>query len=290
MTENQIVASPPPPLARQPETRALPLTADTHFHIFGPTDRYSLSPSRMYDPALSTAQDYRAMASTIGIERMVIVQASVYGIDNSCLLDSIEALGRRNTRGIAVVDQSITLAALKDMDSHGVRGIRFNAITGRTPIEWLPSLAKMIEPLGWHIQLWINGTRLLEIGSVLKELPVPVVLDHMGQFPAGKGVKSKEFQNIQRQTQTGRVWIKLTGYRVSEDAPTFGDIRKPTETLIEAAPERCLWGSDWPHIYLEGRPMPNTTDLFELADSWMSRSNAQRIFVDNPANLYGFDR
>jgi predicted TIM-barrel fold metal-dependent hydrolase len=242
----------------------------------------------MYDPALSTVQDYQTVASTIGIDRMVIVQASVYGADNSCLLDSINALGRNNTRGIAVVDQSITKDALREMDERGVRGIRFNAITGRTPIEWLPALAEMIEPLGWHIQLWIKGSRLLEIGDILDALPLPVVLDHMGQFPVADGIEGIQFQNILRRMESGRLWVKLTGYRVSEDAPAFDDIRRPAETLIAAAPDRCVWGSDWPHIYLEGKPMPNTTDLFELGDSWMSRETKKRIFVDNPAQLYGF--
>ena len=141
---------------------ALPGMTDTHFHIFGPTDKYPLSPKRMYDPPLATVADYHAMATTLGIERMVIVQASIYGTDNSCLLDSIAQLGKRNTRGIAVVDQSITMEELKNMDAIGVRGIRFNAITGRAPIQWLPSLAHIIEPLGWHIQLWIKSARLLE--------------------------------------------------------------------------------------------------------------------------------
>ena len=175
----------------------------------------------MYDPPLSTVADYHAMATTLGIERMVIVQASIYDTDNSCLLDSIAELGKRNTRGIAVVDQSITMEELKNMDAIGVRGIRFNAITGHTPIEWLPSLAHMIEPLGWHIQLWIKSARLLEISSLLKQISVPIVLDHMGQFPVREGTTSSEFQNILRLLDGGNCWLKLTAYRVSQAAPSF---------------------------------------------------------------------
>jgi predicted TIM-barrel fold metal-dependent hydrolase len=288
MSEHGIVASPPPPQARAPKKRALAGTADTHFHIFESTERYPLSPQRMYDPALSTADEYRRMAETVGIERMVVVQASIYGTDNSCLLDSISRLGARNTRGIAVVDQSATMDQLNEMHERGVRGIRFNAITGRTPIEWLPSLAKMIEPLGWHIQLWTNSERLVQIGSVLDDVSVPIVLDHMGQFPVSEGVAGAQFQNILRLMKDDRFWIKLVGYRVSKSPPGFEDIKEAATMLVAAAPDRCLWGTDWPHIYLEGRPMPNTTDLFETVNSWLSPADAERVFVRNAARLYGF--
>ncbi|GAC1553131.1 MAG: amidohydrolase family protein [Beijerinckiaceae bacterium] len=289
MAEHGILVSPPPPPARAPKKRALPKTADTHFHIFESTEKYPLSPQRMYDPALSTVEDYRRMADAIGIERMVVVQASIYGTDNRCLLDSIGRLGTRNARGIGVVDESVTMGQLREMDERGVRGIRFNAITGRTPIEWLPSLAKMIKPLGWHIQLWINSERLLHIKSILDDVPLPIVLDHMGQFPAAEGVRGHQFQNVLRLMKDDRFWIKLVGYRVSKSPPAFEDIREAAAALVSAAPQRCLWGTDWPHIYLEGRPMPNTTELFEIVDSWLSPAQAELIFVANPARLYGFD-
>ena len=288
MAEHGIVVSPPPPPARAPAKRAPPKTADTHFHIFESRERYPLSPQRMYDPALSTVEDYRQMADAIGIERMVVVQASIYGTDNRCLLDSIQRLGPKNTRGIAVVDQSVTMEQLREMDARGVRGIRFNAITGRTPIEWLPSLAKMIDPLGWHIQLWTNSERLLQIDSILDDVPLPIVLDHMGQFPAAEGVDGNQFQNILRLMKDDRFWIKLVGYRVAQSPPAFEEIREATAALVSAAPHRCLWGTDWPHIYLEGRPMPNTTDLFECVTAWLPAADLERILVENPARLYRF--
>lgn len=228
------------------------------------------------------------MASTVGIERMVVVQASAYGTDNRCLLDSIPKLGVRNTRGIAVVDQSITIETLKQMDRVGIRGIRFNAITGQTPIEWLPSLARLIEPLGWHIQLWIESDWLIEISALLEKISIPIVLDHMGNFPVRAGTAGHEFQNIVRLLESGQYWIKLVGYRVSEQAPSYADILEPAKALLRAAPERCLWGSDWPHLHLEHRPMPNPADLFDNAYDWLSAADIKRVFVDNPARLYGF--
>jgi predicted TIM-barrel fold metal-dependent hydrolase len=244
----------------------------------------------MYDPPLASVEDYRVMAATLGIERMVVVQASVYGTDNRCLLDAIKQLGTASTRGIAVVDQSITRAQLREMDRAGVRGIRFNAITGQTPIEWLPTLAKLIEPLGWHIQLWITGARLREISSLLDSVPVPIVLDHMGHFPVSEGTDGPDFQNILRLMGTGRYWVKLIGYRLSQRAPVYNDLDTPIAMFVRTAPERCLWGTDWPHIFLQGRPMPNTTDLLELVRRLLSNADAQRILVDNPASLYGWGK
>ena len=146
----------------------------------------------------------------------------------------------------------------------------------------------MIEPLGWHIQLWTNSARLLEIGNILDDVPLPIVLDHMGQFPVAEGVEGKQFQNILRLLDDPRFWIKLVGYRVSQSPPAFEDIHAAAKMLVATAPDRCLWGTDWPHIYLEGRPMPNTTELFEQALDWVSPQHAQSVFVENPARLYGF--
>lgn len=288
MSGHLIVSSPPPPEARRLQQRAPRLTTDTHFHIFGPTDIYPLSLMRMYDPAFSPVASYLEMAGAIGIERMVVVQASIYGTDNRCLVDAIKQFGRHRARGICVVDQSTTREEFLALHDAGVRGIRFNAITGRTPIEWLPDLASIIEPLGWHIQLWIKSDLLLKIRPILERLTLPIVIDHMGQFPVDEGLESAEFQNIIHLLRHDRFWIKLVGYRVSKLPPDFADINKAARTMIEVAPDRCLWGSDWPHIYLEGRPMPNTSDLFENMRSWMSYDEAQKVFVENPARLYGF--
>jgi len=111
----------------------------------------------------------------------------------------------------------------------------------------------------------------------------------MGQFPADESIEGEQFQNILHLMEDERFWIKLVGYRVSQKPPLFQDIREAARMLVAVAPERCVWGTDWPHIYLEGRPMPNTTDLFETVDSWMTFSEANWVFVDNPVRLYGFD-
>jgi predicted TIM-barrel fold metal-dependent hydrolase len=173
--------SPLPPT--KPIRKAPEGSIDTHFHIFEEVSRYPLSAARLYDPPMASVESYLDMANVLGITRMVVVQASIYGIDNSCLLDSIGKLGLNRARGVAVVDQSITPREISKMHARGVRGIRFNAITGSTPLDWLPTLADMIAPFGWHIQLWAKGERLLEVTPLVQSLRVPpVVLDHMGRL------------------------------------------------------------------------------------------------------------
>jgi len=288
MDHHEIVESEPPGKISKPHNLAPAGATDTHFHIFGPIDRYPLSPRRLYNPCLSTVSEYRKLAKAVGIERMVIVQASIYGTDNSCMIDAIQEFGPTCARGIAVVDETVQDKDIAYLHSKGIRGIRFNAITGVTPLELLPKIAALIEPFGWHIQLWIKAERLLAISDLLKNFPVDIVLDHMAQVPLGRGLQDPLVRNVFRLQETGRCWIKLTNYRNSTQQPPYFDADEVTREIIRNAPERCLWGSDWPHIYLEGLPMPDAGVLFDNLYRWCSNETTQKILVDNPAILYGF--
>lgn len=288
MTNHEIVDSEPPGPISRPKHLAPAGATDTHFHIFGPVDRYPLSPRRLYNPCLSTVTEYQKLARQVGIQRMVIVQASIYGTDNSCMIDSIAEFGLKVARGVAVIDETATETDIAYLHSKGVRGIRFNAITGVTPLELLPQIASLIAPFGWHIQLWIKAERLLEISSQLKDLPVDIVLDHMAQVPLDRGLNDPLVKNVFKLQEAGRCWVKLTSYRASKESPPYFDADEVSRQMIHNAPERCLWGSDWPHIYLEGRPMPDAGVLFDNLYRWCSPAVAKQILVDNPARLYGF--
>lgn len=288
MQTHSIVESEAPGPISKPANLAPAGTTDTHFHIFGPTDRYPLSPKRLYNPCLSDVPAYLEMASTVGIERMVIVQASIYGTDNSCLLDSIAVFGQHRARGIAVVDASVTHAQLADMHASGVRGIRFNAITGVTPLEWLPKIAEMIAPLGWHIQLWIKADRLLQIADMVRALPVDVVLDHMAQVPIERGLNDPQVACALKLMESEQCWMKLVGYRISKMPYPHQDVDTFAQRVINIAPDRCLWGTDWPHIYLEGKPMPDAGQLLDSLYRWCPPDTAKRILVDNATKRYGF--
>jgi predicted TIM-barrel fold metal-dependent hydrolase len=273
--------------ARRPTLKVPKGATDCHFHIFGPVDTYPLSPLRMYDPADASVERYLRMAAAVGIERVVVVNGSPYGVDNRCTLDAIAEFGRERARGIAVVDPEASEKDLEDLYARGIRGLRINLITGRTPIEALPVLAKRVSGRGMHIQLWLKGERLSEIVKVLSEIDVPVVLDHMGQVPTSLGMEHPQFQTLLRMLGTGKVWIKLIGYRIS-GGPPYADLAGPVSKILSIAADRCVWGSDWPHPFLEGRQMPNDGDLMDLLASWCADALLKRILVDNPARLYGF--
>jgi len=287
--DHRPVCEPPRPPSR-PKVKAPPGATDCHFHIFGTLERYPLSPGRSYDPVEAGIEAYLAMAATLGLQRMVVVQASIYGTDNACTLDAVERLGRDRACAVAVVDDSFDADALSALDRRGVRGVRFNAVSGNgTPLEQLETLAQRIAPLGWHLQLYAHGAQLPALAERLLRLPVPVVIDHMGQVPTSGGLDSPAFQALVRLLRSGRCWVKLSGYRIAASGPPYADVLTPARALIAAAPERCVWGTDWPHPHLEGRPMPDDGMLLDLLGEWAPEPAQQRrILVDNPAALYGF--
>jgi predicted TIM-barrel fold metal-dependent hydrolase len=275
-----------------PKRRAPPGGADCHFHIIGPHPRYPMIDNRAYTPPEALVPHYQKMARTLGIERMVVVQPSIYGSDNRCTLDAVEPLGRRNTRAIVVIDDSISDAALKDMAAQGAVGIRINTVlAGGTPVRQVASLAKRLAPLGWHIQVWSHGEQIIDVAPLLHALPVPVVLDHMGGVQSDRGLDSPEFEAVMRLLDTGNVYVKVSGYRSSSKGYPYADVAPIARKLIAAAPERCVWGTDWPHPSLFGSThMPDDGMLLDLLRQWEpSDALSQQILVDNPARLYGFD-
>lgn len=270
-----------------PARKAPPLACDCHFHVFGPYDRFPLSPGRTYTPPEASVEAYLQLADTLGIERMVVVQPSIYGTDNACTLDAVERFGRARAVAVAVIDESFDQAALRRLDDAGVRGVRFNLVSGNgTPVEQLRSIARRIEPLGWHMQLYAHGTQLTELAPLLPALPVPVVLDHMGGVEAAVGTAHEQFQTLLRLLGSERVWLKLCSYRVSSVAP-WDDPAENVRLAVETAPERCVWGTDWPHANMD--PMPDAGKLLDQLHAWVPNPGLRRqVLVENPARLYRF--
>lgn len=272
-----------------PRWRAPAGATDCHFHIIGPHSRYPLSAGRAYTPPDALLGAYCNVAGTLGLTRFVVVQPSVYGTDNRCTLDAVASLGAAQARAVAVIDESFDETSLRALDAAGVRGVRFNAVSGNgTPLVQLETLARRVAALGWHLQLYIEGAALPDLAPVLASLPVPVVIDHMGQVATAKGVANAEFQALLRLVASGRAWVKLCGYRSSTQGFPFHDTLPQARALIAAAPERCLWGTDWPHPNFAGT-MPDDGALFDLLGEWAPTDpDRRRILVDNPAALYGF--
>ena len=265
-----------------------PLSCDCHFHIFGPYDRFPLDAGRHYTPPAALVPDYLAMAETIGLQRMVIVQPSPYGTDNRATLDAVESFGRHRAVAIAVLDETVNAPTLRGLNDAGVRGARFNLVSGNgTPVEQLQTLARRLAPLGWHIQVYADGETMLELGDMLAQLPVPIVVDHCGGVKAALGVAHPQFQALLHLMDTGNAWIKICSYRVSSTGAPFADAQANVQVLVATAPERCVWGTDWPHPGMD--PVPDAGQLFDQFCAWVpDAATRQRILVDNPAKLYGF--
>jgi predicted TIM-barrel fold metal-dependent hydrolase len=273
---------------RPPRQKAPALTCDCHFHIFGPYDKYPLSPGRTYNPPPALVPDYLAMAEMLGIQRMVVVQASVSGTDNAVTLDAVRQFGQHRARAVAVIDAGFTDAMLRQMHDGGVRGVRFNLSSGNgTPIDQLEPIARRLAPLGWHIQVYTEGETLAEMAPTLAKLPVPIVIDHCGGVKAGLGLDHPQFQALLRLLDSGNAWIKVCSYRVSSTGQPWADPAPNVKEFVARYPERCVWGTDWPHPQMN--PSPEAGLLLDQFFEWTPNAAVrQRILVDNAAKLYGF--
>lgn len=273
---------------RSPRQKAPALTCDCHFHIFGPYDQFPLDDGRTYSPPPALVPDYLDMADKLGIERMVVVQASVYGTQNEVTLDAVRKFGQHRARAVTVIDDRVTDDGLRRMHDRGVRGVRFNMVSGNgTPEDQLEALAKRVAPLDWHIQIYAEGEKLEEVAPLLARLPAEVVIDHCGGVKAALGTSHTQFQALLRLLGSGRAWIKLSSYRASSAGAPWTDVAANVQALAAAAPERCVWGTDWPHPMMD--PVPEAGVLLDQFMDWVpDAATQQRILVDNPARLYGF--
>jgi len=277
---------------------------DCHVHVFGPVSQYPYDPARTYTPAPASLSDLVSWHRDLGITRVVIVQPSPYGTDNTCLLDALRQLGDSG-RGVAVINDATPDDALWSMQRAGVRGVRVNletagvhdtALARRT----LQRAAERVTPLGWHVQTYVNLETFAALTDVLAELPTMLVVDHFGRASAARGVSQPGFNVLLEAVASGRVYVKLSApYRISSE-PDYVDAREVARALIDANPERVLWGSDWPHPgSAAGKPLPvdvitpfrqeDNRRALERCLEWAETPDRiRKIMVDNPARLYGF--
>jgi len=261
---------------------------DCHAHIFGPVEQYPFTPNRSFTPPEASLAAYRQMLAALGIAHAVIVQPSVYGTDNRCTLDSVVAAGG-SWRGVAVVDPTLSEQELERLHAAGFRGVRVNVLfRGGLTLDALEQLARSISPLGWHLQLLLDCRDLVELAPRLRQLPVQIVVDHMGHMPTSAGVEHPGFQILLRLVREGRCWVKLSGaYRISAGPYPYHDVVPLARALIEADASRMVWGSDWPHPSVSGS-IPKDAELLDLLAVWEPDAEMRRrILVENPARLYG---
>ncbi|HSG65959.1 MAG TPA: amidohydrolase family protein, partial [Gammaproteobacteria bacterium] len=253
--------APPDPRPRPPPEAIPRRSCDTHLHICGPEARYRYSDPRIYTPPDALLSDYLDVARALGIERVVLVQPSVYGADNTAMLDAMRECPLP-CRAVAVIDEQTDDAGLRAWHAAGVRGVRLNLVDTRTKRAGLPQatitgLAERIAPLGWHLELLAHVDDFADLDARLRDLPVDLVFGHLGYTRPGATAEHPGFKGLLRLLERGRSWVKLTGpYRLTTDAWPYAPVAAFAAALLRAAPDRLVWGSDWPHVMLEGA-MPN---------------------------------
>ena len=268
---------------------------DCHAHVCGPESRYPYSPARLYTPEDALPADYRRMLDALGLERGVLVQPSIYGTDNRALLDAL-AEDRERLRGVAVVPYDIHARELEKLHQAGVRGVRQNIVDlkdgkGALPLDELRRLAVKVKPFGWHVEFLMHVDEFPELDRQLADFPVDVVFGHLGYVSTSKKPAERGFQALLRLMKDGKAWVKLTApYRLTTSAMPYPDTDVFARALVDAAPERLLWGTDWPHVFIK-TALPQDKKLLGLLEHWVpDREMRKRILVDHPARLYGFTR
>jgi 2-pyrone-4,6-dicarboxylate lactonase len=273
--------------AKRPARNTLPKGAcDCHFHIFEGADKHPYSLPRSYTPSPATSADHRHLCDTLGIERAVLVHPSVYGRNHQSFEETLTA-NSTWMRGVAVAFTDTTQEDIARWNSLGARGTRCNSLyAGGTSLNDLASIAELVRPFNWHIQLLIDVSADPQALKRIVDLGLPVVVDHMGHMDASKAMGDPGFANLLSMLREGRIWVKLSGaYRVSAQRKGFTDAGPMAEALAKANIKQLVWGTDWPHPSVAA-PMPEEDDLVATLFDWLSESERQQVLVDNPTRLY----
>ena len=292
MTMTSADALPPSTDLRAPKRALPPGTIDCHAHIFDRFERYPLAGERKYSPPPCTRQDWLALHESLGVAHGVQVHGTPYGVDNSITLDFLlENPGR--FRGVAAIRPDVSEATLRQLDAAGFVAARLmDQYPNGATTEMLEDIARRVAPYGWHIEVNIaKSADLIRLEPRLRTCPVPLVFDHLGRIRGGEGVDSPAFAVIRRLlTERDDCWTKISSwYRLSDAAsPGFDDMRPLVQALLVARPDRCVWGTNWPHPGLS-KFMPNDADLLDQLESWLPDESVRvPLFATNAARLYGF--
>ncbi|MGH7826371.1 MAG: amidohydrolase family protein [Candidatus Binatia bacterium] len=290
---------PPDPNTRKPGFVPPPDSCDTHFHVFGPPEEFPFAPTRQYTPPAAPLEHYFHMSAVLGISRGVVVQPSVHGLDNAVTLDAIKKSNGRFL-GVARVDDKTSKDELQRLGAGGIRGARFNLLNrpqGNVDLDVFDRAVERVAGFGWSVDLHIDPKNLLEQEKRIRALPRPIVIDHMARVNPSDGLNQPAFQLLLDFMKDRKFWVKVTGAdKLCKSAVhsyfglPFIDVIPYARALIAAAPDRVIWGTDWPHSNNFGPgKTPNDGDLVDLLAEFAPDENTRRkILVDNPVALYGF--
>jgi 2-pyrone-4,6-dicarboxylate lactonase len=290
---------PPDPNTRKPKFAPPANSCDTHFHVFGPPEQFPFLSTHEYTPPAAPLEHYRKMLAVIGVERAVVVQPSVHGLDNSATLDAIKNSNGK-FRGVGRIDDQTPKDELRRLHDGGIRGVRFNLLDrprGNVKIDVLDRCVDHAAELGWSVDLHIDMKNLLAQEQRIRKMPTSVVIDHIARVKPNEGLSQPGFQLLLELARLDHVWIKVSGAdKICETLVhsyfglPFVEVIPYARAVIAAAPERVIWGTDWPHSnnFAPGHT-PNDGDLVDLlAEFAPDEAIRRRIMVDNPAALYGY--
>ena len=291
----------PYPFCQAPDPEPQPVSfdvpagaVDCHAHVFGPESRYPYSPARGYTPPDASLETLLNLHRTLGgIERVVLTQPSVYGTDNTCMMDAAASLGER-CRSVVALGPDVTDSELEALHEQGACGVRVNLVDkGGMPFDGIDEVrcfTERIKDLGWHLEVLIHVHEFEDLRAILNSMAVDVCVGHLGYMKTEHGLDHPGFQDFLNLLRDGNCWVKLSGsYRIAASGlPPYKDVEPFAKALIGANAERVLWGTDWPHPVFRGA-MPNDGALAEQLAVWApDEALRNRILVDNPSVLYGF--
>ncbi len=283
---------PPDPNTRKPDFKMPPNACDAHCHVFGPAHKFPYSEDTTYTPPDAPREKLKELHDILGVQRVVIVQASCHGTDNSAMLDAI-AHNKENYRGVCIASNEYSDKEFDRLHEGGIRGVRYNFVKhlGGTPdLNDMRRVVERVKPMGWHLVIHVDAPDLIEFEDLFASFDLPKVIDHMGRVPTSGGIRQRPFQILLDFMQREDFWVKVCGSeRISQGGPPFYDAIPYAQALIDVAPDRILWGTDWPHPNIS-KFMPNDGDLVDLVPLFARDKTLQKkVLVDNPARLYGFD-
>ena len=268
-----------------------PGATDAHCHVFGPAARFPFSPNRSYTPPDSGIDAFERLQHRLGLSRAVFVQASCHGTDNAAMVDALER-GDGRYAGVAMIDETFTDGDIARLHDAGVRGTRFNFVKhlgGAPDVDVFWRLVGRVRPFGWHVVMHFDATDLPDFAELLDRMPCPYVIDHMARVPTADGLDQPPFRALLSLMRDERCWVKISGAeRLTADGrPPYDDVAPFPRALVAAAPDRVLWGTDWPHPNV--RHMPDDGDLVDLlVDLVPDEADRRRVLVSNPERLYDF--
>lgn len=283
----------PGPLAdpHAPAWTLPPGACDAHCHVFGPTARFPYAPDRSFTPPEAPLADVQRRHRLLGCDRAVIVQSAVHGTDHASLVDAL-AVGAGRYRGVALIRPGTDPAEVARLHGAGVRGARlhFTPHLGPAPSrDDIDAIVRLVAPHGWHVALHVAGDGIAEHADLVRSLPTRVVVDHMARVDLRAGLDSPAVTSLRRLLDTGDVWVKLSGAdRLALAPPSMADAAALAALLVRSAPERVVWGTDFPHPNTHGF-VPDEGDLADLVPTIApDPADRARLLVDNPTTCFGF--